>query len=319
MRYFQSCCRRHRSQFLLQPMPRGKTRRRTKRSTGPTHHAGLTTIPSSFLRVGPALRLSSPCLWDRVQTIGDTTCCFVEATTKDILDPNAQFFCEDETSSFGTYCPLLRNAFDVAASEFQKYSRNRDIHGFEETRQQRPQAVSGRVKPTLSSLALRRYVFPAQSFGAYLNEPKNVFRNKSHAHPAKCKTPMSHEIVLSFTTSAWFHSVPELSSFRFIVRCFQPKPTASTVRRTDFRWIAANTLRKVHGIVNVRDPEMRRMAKHARVFALPCISQLSKTVISSVPDLRLDTAIWIFTPVQHFAHSNDNSNLSFWIVLKSVR
>ena len=74
-----------------------------------THHVSLATIPSSFLRVGSALRLGSPCLWDSDQIAGDTNCCIVQVTSRDILVQNAHLRCEDGPSQCRTHCPLLRN------------------------------------------------------------------------------------------------------------------------------------------------------------------------------------------------------------------
>ena len=67
------------------------------------------TFPSSLLRVGSMRRLGSPCQWDHDQTTGETNLCVVQETSKDILDPNPHFLCEDGTSKCRTYCPLLRN------------------------------------------------------------------------------------------------------------------------------------------------------------------------------------------------------------------
>ena len=51
---------------------------------GSTHHGVFAAIPSTSLRVGSMRRLGSPpCLWDRDET-GETYCCIVEVTSKDI-------------------------------------------------------------------------------------------------------------------------------------------------------------------------------------------------------------------------------------------
>ena len=83
----------------------GVTRKQAERLMGSTHHAGLATIPSSSLRIGAVHLLSPPCLWDRDQTVGETNCGIVQETSKDILDENAHFLCEDGTSQ----CPLSRS------------------------------------------------------------------------------------------------------------------------------------------------------------------------------------------------------------------
>ena len=42
-------------------------------------------------------RVGWPCLWDRSQTTGETNCCIVQMTSKDILDRNARFLYKVET------------------------------------------------------------------------------------------------------------------------------------------------------------------------------------------------------------------------------
>ena len=64
---------------------------------------------SPSLRVGSVHRLGSPCLWNRNQTTGETNCCIVQVTSKDILDRNGRFLREVETSWCRTLCPQLRN------------------------------------------------------------------------------------------------------------------------------------------------------------------------------------------------------------------
>ena len=83
----------------------GGTKKQTGLLIGPTHDAGLATIPSSSLRVG------SVCLWDRDQT-GETRCCIVEVTSKDILDQNAHFLCEGRVQDV---LPTAQR-YDVAVS-----------------------------------------------------------------------------------------------------------------------------------------------------------------------------------------------------------
>ena len=72
-------------------------RKRVELLNGPSHHAGLTTIPPLSLRVGSARPKDSLCPWDHDQTTGETNCCIVEATSENILDQNTRFFFEDET------------------------------------------------------------------------------------------------------------------------------------------------------------------------------------------------------------------------------
>ena len=88
----------------------GKTGRQTERFIGPIHHAGRATIPSSFLRVGSALRLGSPCSWDRDQITGETNCCTVRATSKDIWSKTSTSFARTGRPNPGHtahYCATL--------------------------------------------------------------------------------------------------------------------------------------------------------------------------------------------------------------------
>ena len=85
------------------------------------------------------------------------------------------------------------------------------------------QAASGQDKRALSSLRSRRDVLLARSCGADLEDHQSVFRSLWRVHrsrslpiPAEFRTPVSHEIVLSVTTSAWLHNVPELSLFTLL-------------------------------------------------------------------------------------------------------
>ena len=55
-----------------------------------------------------------PCRRKRDQTLGETLCCVVEVTSRDILDSAAA------------------RRLNVAVPEFEKYLRDRDIHGFED-------------------------------------------------------------------------------------------------------------------------------------------------------------------------------------------
>ena len=63
---------------------------------------------------------------------------------------------------------------------------------------------------------------------------------------------------------------------------------------------------KLYGIVNIREPKTRRVAGHAaqQHLLLECLGlrHLVNTVKSSIPDHRLDTAIWRFTAAQYFAN-----------------
>ena len=65
-------------------------------------------------------------------------------------------------------------------------------------------------------------------------------------------------------------------------------------------------LRTIYGIVHIREPKTRRMAGHAAqqhvLVECPGICQLVNATKASIPDHRLDTAIWNFTAAQHFAN-----------------
>ena len=67
-------------------------------------------IPSLLIQAGSVHRLNSVCLWDHDQISGDTNHFFEQVTSKNILDPNAHFFCEDRTSCYRAWYPPLRYA-----------------------------------------------------------------------------------------------------------------------------------------------------------------------------------------------------------------
>ena len=99
---------------------------------GPTHHAGFATIPSSFLRVGSALRKGSPCQWDRCQITGETNCCIVRVTSKNILDKYEHFLREDGASFTQDMLATAAEHDDVAVSDCEKYLRVKSIRGAKE-------------------------------------------------------------------------------------------------------------------------------------------------------------------------------------------
>ena len=87
----------------------GRTKYETGRLNGPIHPARIPPIPSSSLPVGSVCHLGSSCLRVRDRTTAETDCCIAQMTSKDILDRNARFLREVETSWCGALCPLLHN------------------------------------------------------------------------------------------------------------------------------------------------------------------------------------------------------------------
>ena len=126
----------------------GKTRKQKELLTALPRHIGLAMIPSLLLPAG-FMRLDSACLLEQDRTTGETTCCIEEVTWKDILDQSAHFLCEDGTSCYTAWGPLLRYAMmwpcqglkmqdvlptaaqhcDVGVAKFEKDFRVKEIHG----------------------------------------------------------------------------------------------------------------------------------------------------------------------------------------------
>ena len=123
-------------------------------------------------------------------------------------------------------------------------------------------------------------------------------------------TPASHEIVLSVAISASQcprkFSLVTLISFHCLLRPAEARQLRWCDRKK-VSWIPVTTLRKVYGVVNIRETKKtRKMAGHAaeqRVL-LEChgTCQLVSTMKSSVPDHRLDVTIWEFTAARHTLH-----------------
>ena len=170
---------------------------------------------------------------------------------------------------------------------------------------------------------LIRCVLPTRSCGADLEDRQCVFRTLWRVHrrwslaiPAELRTPLSHEIVLSTTTSAWLRKCPR--TFLLPFHCLLCPVEARHLPYCDVETCEGSLStrhEKVYGIVvYIRDPKTRGMACHAaqQLMLLDCpgISQLVNTMISSIPDHRHDAAIWTCTATQHFAYSNDNSATS---------
>ena len=289
----------------------GGTKKQTELLIGPTHHAGLATIPSSSLRVGPVRRLDSLCLCDRDQTTGETKRCIGEATSTDILDQNVRFLCGDGTSWCETFCPPLRNVVTWPFRNLKIFA-NQGHSWTRRAGQTRSQRIGSCLHPISSNVfsvreplifGLRRYVLLARSCGADLEDHQGVFRTLWRVHrswslaiPAEFRTPVSHEIVPSVAMSASLHNVPELSlltlfSFHCLLR-------PAEVRQ--LRWCDVNIVdgslstrhEKVFGIVHIKEPKTRRMAGHAAqqhvLLECPGICQLVRTMKSSIPDHRLD-------------------------------
>ena len=229
--------------------------------------------------------------------------------------------------------PTTAQPCDVVASESEKYLRVRDIHGLEQLvnhglnelghagiQHLRGCFASGSLGPgqagTLIS-GLKRHVLLARSCGADLEDHQIVFRTLwrvyrswSLAIPAEFRTPVSHEIVLSVATFAWLHCVPELSLLTLLsFHCLLRPAETRQLRWCDVKNVKGSLstrYEKVHGIIHIREPKTRRMAGRAAqqhvLLECPGICQLVHTMKSSIPDHRLDTAIWKFTAAQHFAH-----------------
>ena len=88
-------------------------------------------------------RLDSAFLLELDQTIGETNCCIEEVTSKDLLDQNAHFLCEDETSQCRAYCPLLRNTMTWPLQNLKTLASQRNSWT-QKARQPRPQWHSER-------------------------------------------------------------------------------------------------------------------------------------------------------------------------------
>ena len=135
-------------------------------------------------------------------------------TSKDILDRNAHFLCEDGTSWCRTCCPLLRNALTWPFQSLKNTCES--VHGLQELfshglnelghaciQYLRACFASGSLGPgqagTLIS-GLRRDVLPARSCGADLEDDHSVFRTLWRVHrswslavPVEFRTPVSDE------------------------------------------------------------------------------------------------------------------------------
>ena len=301
----------------------GRTRRQTKRLVGPTHHAGLATIPSSFLRNGSALRLGPLCLWDHDQNIGETICCIVEVTPKDILDPHAHFFCEDGMSCCRTCCPPLRYALMWAFQNLRNIHETETITGTKNLSSQLGHACirySSLLRFRCLGLGhtlifgLRRYVSPARSCGANVEDCQSVF-STFVAYASQLVPRHPHRLQ---NTSVSRNRV-EYSDVSLALQCprtfllpFHCLSRPSEARR--FPWCHVETLdgslsthhEEACGIVNIRNPETHRIAGRAaqQHVSLHCPenSQLVNTMLSSFPDHGLDAAIWTFIAAQHCAY-----------------
>ena len=105
--------------YLLQALRTvGATRVRLEKVAADCSHTSCWPCDDPiFITPSSVRRLGSLCLWDRNQTTGETNCCIVQVTSKDILDRNACFLCKVGTSWCKTFCPPLRN---VMTWPFQK-------------------------------------------------------------------------------------------------------------------------------------------------------------------------------------------------------
>ena len=194
----------------------------------------------------------TPPQWDRNQTTGETNCCTVHVTSKDVLDQSVRILCEDGTSWCKTFCPPQRNVMTWPSQSWKNISRVRDVHGLEDL------AIDGLNELGHLCFQYLRTCFAVGSLGpgqagtlmsgltwrnlADLEDRQSVFRTLWRVHrswslaiPAEFRTPVSHEIVLRAAISAWLHNVPELSlltllSFHCLLRPAEASPT-SMVRR----------------------------------------------------------------------------------------
>ena len=110
----------------------GGTRKEMGLLMGPTHNAGFASIPSSFLRVGSTLSMGSPCTWDRDQITGETNCCIVRVTSKDILGSKRALPSRGRGVLIQDILPTTAQHVDVAVLELEEYLRVKVIHGTEE-------------------------------------------------------------------------------------------------------------------------------------------------------------------------------------------
>ena len=109
---------------------------------------------------------------------------------------------------------------------------------------------------------------------------------------------------------AWLHNVQELSLVTVLsFHCLLRLTEARQLRWCDVKFFdgsLSTRYGKLYGIVIISEPKTRRMAGHAAqqhvLLECPGICQLVNTMKSSIPDHRLDTAIWRFTAAQHFAY-----------------
>ena len=105
--------------------------KQTELLSGPTHHAGLATIPlpitPSWFNAPPGIAQSMgsrPDFWRNEY-------CIAEVTSKDVLDLDAHFFCDDGTSWCKTFCPPLCNVMawpyenmKIFVSQGRSWTRN---------------------------------------------------------------------------------------------------------------------------------------------------------------------------------------------------
>ena len=157
--------------------------------TAPTRHAALATIPPLLFRVGSVRRLDSPCPWDRDQTTGESNCCIVEVTSKDILDQNGHFLVQGvlSTTAKRDGCFEIRKTFCESETFMDSKSVN---HGLNELGRVCIQYLrtcfaagslgQGQAGTLLSGLG--RYVLLARSCGADLEDHQSVFRTLWRVH-----------------------------------------------------------------------------------------------------------------------------------------
>ena len=239
-------------------------------------------------------RLGSRCLWDRDETAGETNCCIV----RDVLPTTAQ-------------------RYDGTVAEFEKYLKVRDIHGAEElldypilhelghlcVQYLGTCFASGTLGPGEAGTLIpgfRHHARLARSCGADLEEITRLYPGRRggciEVGPLLHRTPVSLEcgsvrLAPKRPRTLSLFDAPFVSLFVASSRGH----ATSMVRRKEFRWIPINTLPKTCRTKGYA-------AQSHMLSKCPGICRLVNTMKASIPDHRLDTAIWKFTPAQHFAY-----------------
>ena len=277
---------------------------------GPTHRAGLATIPSSLLQVGSLRRLvslptgSRPDHW-RLELLFER-----HPGPKRALPPRRRDVLVQDV--------LLTSAqrYDVAVSVCENMCESRDMHGLEELvnhglnelvliasnifESVLRQGVSDQDKRALSSLAWgatcswRDLVVLIWKTTRVCFARCGVCIEWSLAIPAEFRTPVSHEIVLSAAMFAWLHNVPELSLLTLLsFHCLFRPAEARQLRWCDVKIVDGSLSTRYEKFMTSCTSENPKRAEWQAVqLSNTCFwNVLVNTMKSSIPDHGLQTGI----------------------------